>query len=83
MNRGVEVLRLKNGLAASRAKSVKAPRIRTGARFASAVSRPVSSLVDTGDPNRFVRSLFEQTLRSAAAAAPLAVLTRWRTAPTG
>ena len=59
MNRGVEVLRLKNGLAAtSRAKSVKAPRIRTGARFANAVSRPVSSLVDTGDPNRFVCPLF-------------------------
>ena len=56
MSRGVEVLRLKQGTAAaSRMKSVTAPNARSS-RFAA---KPVSSLVPTGDPNRFICPLFD------------------------
>ncbi len=58
MSRGVEVLRLKDGLAAtSRMKAVTAPSMK--ARAARDAAKPVSSLVDTGDPNRFICPLFE------------------------
>jgi hypothetical protein len=57
MSRGVEVLRLEDGAqAAASMKSVTAPSVRGTDRFAA---KPVSSLVDTGDPNRFVCPLFE------------------------
>ena len=56
MSRGVEVLRLKQGTAtASKMKSVVAPNARSSRYDAKAVS----SLVNTGDPNRFVCPLFE------------------------
>jgi hypothetical protein len=56
MSRGVEVLRLKSGTAAaSRMKSVTAPNARSSRYSAKAVS----SLVNTGDPNRFICPLFE------------------------
>ena len=56
MSRGVEVLRLKQGARPPRSmKAVTAPSVRS-ARYAA---KPVSSLVDTGDPNRFVCPLFE------------------------
>jgi hypothetical protein len=56
MSRGVEVLRLKQGTAkASKMKSVVAPNVKS-AKFAA---QPTSSLVDTGDPNRFICPLFE------------------------
>ena len=56
MSRGVEVLRLKQGTAkASKMKSVVAP----NARSSRYTAKPVSSLVNTGDPNRFVCPLFE------------------------
>ncbi len=56
MARGVEVLRLKSGTAAaSRMKSVTAPNARSSRYSAKAVS----SLVNTGDPNRFICPLFE------------------------
>jgi hypothetical protein len=58
MSRGVEVLKIKSGLAkTSRMKSVTAPSM--GARAARDSAKPVSSLVNTGDPNRFVCPLFE------------------------
>ena len=58
MSRGVEVLKINNGgIAASRRmKKVKAPPMRaSAAKFAA---KPVSSLVDTGDPGRFICPLF-------------------------
>jgi hypothetical protein len=56
MMRGVEVLRLKQGTsAASKMKSVTAP----NARSSRYTAKAVSSLVNTGDPNRFVCPLFE------------------------
>jgi hypothetical protein len=56
MSRGVEVLRLKQGTAkASKMKSVVAPNAR-GSRYDA---KPVSSLVNTGDPNRFICPLFD------------------------
>ncbi|HET8952889.1 MAG TPA: hypothetical protein VFN44_20365 [Solirubrobacteraceae bacterium] len=56
MSRGVEVLRLKRGTAAAAGmKAVTAPSLRS-TRFAA---KATSSLVDTGDPNRFVCPLFE------------------------
>jgi hypothetical protein len=58
MSRGVEVLRITNGglAATSRMKSVTAPSMKASAARASA--QPVSSLVETGDPNRFICPLF-------------------------
>jgi len=56
MSRGVEVLRLKQSTAAaSKMKSVTAPNARSSRYSAKAVS----SLVNTGDPNRFICPLFE------------------------
>ena len=56
MSRGVEVLRLDDGArAAARMQSVTAPSVRSD-RLAA---KPVSSLVNTGDPNRFICPLFE------------------------
>ena len=56
MSRGVEVLRLADGArAAARMQSVTAPSVRRD-RLAA---KPVSSLVNTGDPNRFICPLFK------------------------
>ena len=56
MSRGVEVLRLNKGArAAASMKAVTAPNARSS-RYAA---KATVSLVDTGDPNRFVCPLFE------------------------
>ena len=56
MSRGVEVLRIEEGAqAAATMASVTAPSVRGTDRFAA---KPAVSLVDTGDPNRFVCPLF-------------------------
>jgi hypothetical protein len=56
MSRGVEVLRLKKGTAAAASmKAVTAPSLRS-TRYAA---KATSSLVDTGDPNRFICPLFD------------------------
>ena len=58
MSRGIEVLRIANGglAATSRMKEVKAPPMKASAlKFAA---KPANSLVDTGDPGRFVCPLF-------------------------
>jgi hypothetical protein len=56
MSRGVEVLRITEGAqAAASMKAVTAPSAGSS-RFNA---KAVSSLVDTGDPNRFVCPLFE------------------------
>ena len=59
MSRGIEVLRITNGglAATSRMKEVKAPPMKASA--AKYAAKPTSSLVDTGDPARFVCPLFE------------------------
>ena len=56
MSRGVEVLRLKKGTkAAASMKAVTAPSLRS-TRYAA---KATSSLVNTGDPNRFICPLFD------------------------
>ena len=57
MSRGVEVLRLKQGARDGAADEVGHRAETRAAR--GTPPRPVSSLVDTGDPNRFVCPLFE------------------------
>ena len=58
MSRGIEVLKINNGglAATSRMKEVKAPPMKASA--AKYAAKPTSSLVDTGDPARFVCPLF-------------------------
>ena len=81
------MLRIKQGLAAtSRMKSVTAPSMKkSSVRFAA---KPTSSLVDTGDPARFICPLFEsprsrcRALRGAAPGPRITASAGW-TPPRG